>query len=93
MLVLNPHMVQDLGSFQYGVARCLKGRHSNRSEEGVWEYPPMAAVMEEAVFEEIGAYILKRQITVVYYIVMRLIMDLCKKTIRRPGAWVDRRWW
>ena len=48
--------------------------------------------MEEAGFEEIGDYILKRQKTVAPYIVMRSIMDLCNKMVRRPGAWVAWRW-
>ena len=48
--------------------------------------------MEEAGFEEIGAYILKRQNTVLKYIAMRPILDLCEKTVQRPGAWVDWIW-
>ena len=47
--------------------------------------------MEEAGFEEIGAYILKRHKTVAQYIRTRLIMDLCEKTVQRPGGWVDHR--
>ena len=27
-----------------------------------------------------------------HYIVMRLIMDLFKNKVQRPGGWVDRRW-
>ena len=49
--------------------------------------------MEEAIFEEIGAYILKRQNTVTQYISTRTIMDLCKNMVKRPGAWVDWGWW
>ena len=40
-----------------------------------------------------GAYILKWQNMAAQYITMRLILDLCKNTVRRPGAWFDRRWW
>ena len=42
--------------------------------------------MEEAGFEEIGAYILKSQKTFAQYIVTRPIMDLCERTVRRPGG-------
>ena len=30
---------------------------------------------------------------VAQYITTRFIMDLCEKTVRRPGGWVARRWW
>ena len=49
--------------------------------------------MEEAIFEEMGAYVLKRQNTDAQYIATCPIMDLCKKTVKRSGAWVASRWW
>ena len=58
-----------------------------------WEYPPLAAAMEEAVFEEIGVYIKRRQNTVAQYIATRPILDLCERSVQRPGAWVSWRWW
>ena len=48
--------------------------------------------MEEASFEEMEAYILKRQNTAAQYIVMRPILDLFKKTVQRLGDWVARIW-
>ena len=39
-----------------------------RRREGGWEYPLLASAMEEAGFEEIRFYILKRQNTVAQYI-------------------------
>ena len=59
--VLTPHMGRALGSFQHGVASQIMGIQLKIQEEGDWEYPLMEAVMEEAGFEEIGDYILKRQ--------------------------------
>ena len=47
--------------------------------------------MEEAGFEEIGVYILKRQNTAAQYIVTRPIMDLCKSSLQMPGSWVSKR--
>ena len=47
--------------------------------------------MGEAVFEEMRAYLLKRQIVAVQYIVLRPILGLCEKTLQRPRAWVARR--
>ena len=29
---------------------------------------------------------------VVQYILMRLIMGLCKETVRLPGMWMEKRW-
>ena len=48
--------------------------------------------MEEAVFDKMGAYFLKRQNTSAQYIVTRTILDLCEEMVRRYGAWVARTW-
>ena len=53
----------------------------------------METVMGDVGFEEMGTYVLKRQTTVAQYIATRRIMDLYEETVRRPGAWVARRWW
>ena len=50
---------------------------------GGWEYPPLAAAMEGAGFEDIGVCIKKRQNTVAQYIVTRPILDLCEQSIQR----------
>ena len=42
--------------------------------------------MEEAGFEKIGDYILKRKKTFAQYIAIRTILDLCKRMVLRPGA-------
>ena len=49
--------------------------------------------MEESGFEEKGDYALKGQNTVAEYIATYSILDLCEEGVRRPGAWVSRRWW
>ena len=49
--------------------------------------------MKGAGFEEMGAYVLESQSTITQYIATRPIMDLCKKTVRRTGEWVARRYW
>ena len=49
--------------------------------------------MEEAGFEEMGAYVLKRQNTAAHDIATRPILNLCKNNVRSTGAWVDRRLW
>ena len=48
---------------------------------------------EEAGFEEMLVYVTKRQNTVTQYITTQPILDLCKKTARRLGAWVASIWW
>ena len=47
----------------------------------------------EAVFKGIGKYITRRQNTVGQYIATRPILDLCERSVWRPGARVSRRWW
>ena len=52
------------------------GRQTKRREGGGWEYPPLAAAMEEVGFEERGAYVLNSQNMVVQYIVTQTILEL-----------------
>ena len=70
-------MGRAMGSFQHGVARRITGRQPRKRNEGGWEYPPLAAEMEEAGFEYIGVYILKSQNTIAQYIATQPILDLC----------------
>ena len=49
--------------------------------------------MEEAGFEGIRVYITRRQKTVVQYIATQPIMELCERSVWRPGDWVSWRWW
>ena len=49
--------------------------------------------MQELRFEEMKEYVLNRQNTVVQYIEMRPILDLCKETVRMQGTCVVKRWW
>ena len=88
-----PPMGRSLGSFQHRVVRLITGRHTKRWVDGSWGYPPVDTAMEEAWFEEMGAYVLKRQNTVAQYIATRPVLDLCKDTVQRSGLWVARRWW
>ena len=39
-------------------------RRTKQQVDGSWEYPPMEIDMEEAGFEDMGAYALKRKNTV-----------------------------
>ena len=49
--------------------------------------------MQEAEFEDMEEYVLKRQNTVAQYIAMRPFLDLCKETVQMPGKWVAKMWW
>ena len=49
--------------------------------------------MQEAGFEDMGEYVLKRHNAVAQYIATRLILDLCKETVLMPRAWLAKRWW
>ena len=50
MWVLIPQIEQALGSFNHRVARRLTERQPRQRGEGRWEYPLLAAAMEEAGF-------------------------------------------
>ena len=49
--------------------------------------------MAEAGLEGIGKYVTRRHNTVVQYIVMRPIIDLCERSARRLVTWVSWQWW
>ena len=85
-------MGRALGSFKHRFARDIMGRHMKRWVDGSWYYPHLETAMEEAGFEEMRAYALKRQNMVAQYILMRPILDLCEETVRMFGAWVARIW-
>ena len=91
--VMTPHMGRSLGGFQHRVARRITGRHLKRWMGGRWGYPTLDTAMEEVGFEDMGAYVLKRQNTAAQYIVTQPILDLSKNTVHRSGAWVARIWW
>ena len=91
--VMNPHMGRALGSFYNSVARGITGMQPKQQEHRSWYYTPLETVIEEAVFEEIGAYVLNRKNTVAQYIATQPILNLWEKTLRRTGAWVVMIWW
>ena len=49
--------------------------------------------MQEVLFEEMEAYVLKRQNTLAQYIVMRPIPDLCEETVWITGTWLVKIRW
>ena len=59
-LVMIPRMGRSLGSFQHRVARRITRRQPKKREDGGWDYPPTETAMEEAGFEEMGSYVMKR---------------------------------
>ena len=93
MWVVTPCTVRVLGGLQYQVARRLTGRLPRRRSDGIWEYTSSEAARDEAGFEPMDTYIQRRQNTVVHYIAMLSIMDLCEAAERKWGSWVGMRWW
>ena len=85
-------MERALGSFQHRVAQRITRMQPIQRGEGRWEYPWLAAAMEEAGFEEIGVYITRRQNKFAQYIATRMILDLYERSVWRPGDWVSWRW-
>ena len=83
---MTPQNGRSLGIFQKLVPRKIIGGQTNKRVHGIWEYLLLEITMEEAGFEEMGAYVLKRQNLVAYYITTWLILDLCEETVHRFGA-------
>ena len=81
---------QSLEGFQHSVAQRITGRQPRQLLDGSWGCPLLGAVMQEAWFEDMEEYVLKRQNMVAQYIAMRPIMDLCKETVWMPGTWVGK---
>ena len=92
--VLNSHMGRALGGWggQYRVARRISVKQPWWLLVSSWEYPYLDISMQEAGFEEVEAYLLRRKNTAAQYIVKQPILDLCEEMVRMPGTWVAKRW-
>ena len=88
MLVMNPRMGRALEGFQHKVHRRITGRKPHRFLERSWEHPLLETEIQEAGFEDVEAYVLRRQNMFTQYIVMRTIVDLCEETLQMPVTWV-----
>ena len=75
------------------VSRKITGRQPKWQVDGSWEYLPLETEIQEAGFEEIGEYVLKRENTFVQYIVMQPITGIYKETVWIPGVRVAKIWW
>ena len=60
------------------VVRLITGNHPQRLLDGSWEYPSLEEAMQEAGFEEVEAYVPRRNNMVAQYIVLRRILRLYK---------------
>ena len=90
--MLTPHIGRDLGGFHHRVLCRITGRQSHRQVDGSWDYPPLETLMQEAGFEDMVEYVLKRKNKVSQYIATRPILDLCEETVRMPVTWVEKSW-
>ena len=90
--VLTAKMEKALDAFQGRVVQKLTGRQARRGRNGGWYYLSLVGAMKEAGIVWIMTSILQRQNMVAQFIATRPILDLCKKSKRRPGARVPRRW-
>ena len=59
--VMTPRMCRPLGGFQLRVSIPITGRHPWRLLGGIWEYPLLEMAMQEAVFEKVEEYVLRRK--------------------------------
>ena len=60
--------------------------------DGVCDIPPLDTAMQEAGFEDMVKYVLKRNNMVAQYIATRSIMELCEVMVRIPGTWLAIMW-
>ena len=58
--ITTPCIGQDIGGFQHRVAIHITERQPKRQVDVSCEYLPLETVMQEARFEEMGEYVLKR---------------------------------
>ena len=63
-----------------------------QGRDGVCEYPPLDAAMEEAGLHEVNTFIYLHQNKVTHFIQISHIMYLCLVAERRPGSMVTKRW-
>ena len=57
--VITLRMCQALEGFQHRVSIRITGIHPQRLLVGIWEYPPLEMVMQEAVFKNVEEYVLR----------------------------------
>ena len=89
--VVAPKMERALSGFLHGAARRLTGRQARRAKNGEWYYPSLEGAMWEAGLTDIRKSIANRQNTVVQYIAMRPLLDLCEGARGREGVKNSRR--
>ena len=70
MSVVTPRMELSLNIFHQRVTIRITERQTRRRGDRSLDYPPLAAEMTEAGFEDIRTYFTRRQNTVAYYIAM-----------------------
>ena len=59
--VLTQSMDWALDSFQYRVARRITGEKPRKQTDGIWDYPPLAAALEEEGIEGVRKSVTRRQ--------------------------------
>ena len=75
------------------LTRRLTGRQLWRVQDGGWVYPPLEDAILEVGLQEVDNYVSCRQNTVIQYIEIRPILDLCLAENRRPGPREATRCW
>ena len=76
--VLTPRIDRALDSFMHGAAIRITERQTRRGWDVKLFYPSLDEDMKELGFKEIRTLITNRQNTVVQYISMQPLLDLCK---------------
>ena len=93
MWVVTPRMEKALLGFHHREVRRMAGMVHGRQLNRAWVYPPIGAVLETVLLEDIKVYIYRHQNMVAQYIVTCTIMDLCLAAYWRLGMRILHRWW
>ena len=91
--VLTPRLEKSPKGFHHRAERQMAGMVSKRQPGGTWMYPPIGTALAMLVLEEIGVYTTRQQYTVVQYIAICPITDLCLAAEQKPQMYLYRQWW
>ena len=77
-----------------GLLRQVTGQKAKRQRYKTWRGASSSRVLKDAGNQTLGTYIDKRQATVVYWVVLRLILNICNRETGYEGGGRRRdTWW
>ena len=86
-------MLKVLEGFHHQAARRIAGMTAWITEDGVWDYLPVADALESAGLWPIREYIHRRKVTILAQASFQEIYELCNGAEQMPGSSKLMRWW